>query len=81
MTFFSLLFFCTYPYLIFLEQKFILVDLTCELPRIVGEKDLYFCIPSWDGTGPSSKIFAESVTKIVQKQVIFSLFLDYDCLY
>lgn len=50
------------------SHNFILVDMTCELPRMVGKQELYFNIPAWDGTGPSRQAFNDGVKAVVAKQ-------------
>eukprot|EP01126_Amoeba_proteus_P048238 TRINITY_DN5565_c0_g2_i1.p1 TRINITY_DN5565_c0_g2~~TRINITY_DN5565_c0_g2_i1.p1 ORF type:complete len:238 (+),score=46.05 TRINITY_DN5565_c0_g2_i1:264-977(+) len=48
------------------EKDFLMVDMTCELPKMVGKKEYYINLPCWDGTGPSLTDFTKGVEKVVK---------------
>lgn len=50
------------------EKEFILVDMTCELPRMVGTPQYYYNFPCWDGTGPTPEEFNRGVEEVVKRK-------------
>lgn len=49
-------------------KEFLLVDMTCELPRMVGTPENYYNFPCWDGTGPAPEVFNLGVEEISKKR-------------